>query len=223
VNARHLLNKMAAEEDRFLHRTFVSPVLKGVRVRVRVEGVAWDFAVTDPDFEGWAVLQPLDHGRARVVGPAKLSQVREYLQLFPAVALILSERRKETWWGIAAEDTGRRLRLEGPAPILLAEDGQLFDTVRTRWDGARFYHEGRSPRRDPTVAAYLRESLSKMRKPEELEKRTLSPARSARLTSGNTFSSKRTCGTQRRSGSGRQWRTRAVTSGRSSTAGTTTR
>src|SRR5688500_9070647 len=141
MNARDLLNKMAEAEESFLQSTFVAPVRKGVRVRVRVAGIVWEFAVEPRDFEGWAVLQAVDHGRARVIDAPKLGQIREYLTLFPLVPLILCERRKDEWWAIPANASDGRLRIEGPVPVTMAQDVQLFDHVRTRWDGARFLFE----------------------------------------------------------------------------------
>jgi len=173
MNARDLLNQMADEEDRFLQRQFVAPVLKGAGVRVRVAGIVYGLAVTPAGFEGWAVLQPLDHRRARVVNEARLAQVREYLGLFPLLRLVLCERRRDTWLGLAADDSDRRFRLGGPVPLLLPRDAQLFDTVRARYDGTRFLFESKEPRRDPSVAAYLRASLAEGRPPDALEKATL--------------------------------------------------
>lgn len=200
MNSRELLNEMAEAEDRFLGSVFVAPVLRGQRVRVRVCGIVLELAVTPPEYEGWAVLRPLDHGRARVVEEAKLSRVREYLALFPAVSLILCDRgtvqtgaasaaprkqgvptrhsmldaRTSGWRGLPAEDSGAHIRTEGPVTIELAQGVQLFDAVRTRWDGGRFLFEAKNTRRDPSVAAYLRESLAEMRPPDALQRRTLS-------------------------------------------------
>ena len=171
--ARELLQRVAEAEDRFLRSTFVAPVLRGAGVQVRVAGIAWQFAVTPADFEGWAVLQPRDHSRAEVVGAARLSHVREYLSLFPLARFILTERRSGGWWGLLADASDPRFRVEGLTPVLMAQDAQLFEAVRARWDGTRFLYEGKDPRRDPTVGAYLRESLAEGGPPEELRKRSL--------------------------------------------------
>src|SRR5207247_884210 len=112
MRPRDLLEKMAAEEDAFLRSSFVAPVVKGVKVRVRCAGVVWQFGVRPLDFEGWAVLRPLDHSRAEVVSEPGLKQVREYLDVFPAVPLVLCEKRAERWLGILAADAGPRIRLE---------------------------------------------------------------------------------------------------------------
>lgn len=173
MRARDLLNKMAAAEEHFLESTFVAPVIRGGGVRVRVAGIVWQFAVVPAEYEGWAVLKPANSRQARVMEAAKLAQIRQYLDVFPMVSLVLCEKRKETWWGLLANDADPRFRLDGPVPVLLAKDIQLFDTVRTRWDGARFLFESKNSRRDPSVAAYLRQSLGEQRKPAELARPTL--------------------------------------------------
>jgi hypothetical protein len=175
MNARDLLNKMEEAEDRFLRSSFVAPVVRGGGVQVRVAGIVLRLAVTPAEFEGWAVLKPVDQCRARVVAGAKLSQVKEYLAVFPRVRLVLCEKRAAGWWGISAGDADRRFRLEGPVPVLLAEDVQTFDTVRTRWDGTRFLFESRDPGRDPSVPAYLRKSLEARAEPASLVRPTLTP------------------------------------------------
>ena len=173
MNTRSLLDQLARAEDAFLRSTFVAPVTCGARVCVRVEGISWQLTVLPAGHEGWSVLQPINATHARALRPAGLGQVREYLELFPAVSLVLCERRRGTWWALLAEEYGRRYETDRPMPVHLAGDAQLFDTVRARWDGARFLYESRHPRRDPSVAAYLRESLADGRETEALQKRTL--------------------------------------------------
>ncbi len=175
MDVRELLRRMTQEEQSFLESTFVAPVLKGAGVQVRVAGIVWKFQVAPRDFEGWALLKPEDSHTARVVGAARLRQIREYLRLFPAVSLVLTEKRADGWWALAAEGSDTRFRLDGLVPVLLPGEVQVFDTVRARWDGSRFFVEGRNPRRSPSIAAYLRESLQEGRKPDDLRKASLTP------------------------------------------------
>src|SRR4051794_8228944 len=120
MQPRDLLNKMAHAEEAFLRTRFVAPVVPGCPVCVRLEGIVWQFRVTPRDFEGWAVLQPENHGSARVVGEAKLSQVKEYLGLFPQASLVLCERRASVWWALLGDSGDRRFRADGPVPLRLA-------------------------------------------------------------------------------------------------------
>lgn len=175
MDVRELLRRMTQEEQSFLESTFVAPVLKGAGVQVRVAGIVWKFQVTPRDFEGWALLKPETTRAARVVGAARLGQVRDYLRLFPALSLVLTEKRADGWWALAAEGSDSRFHIDGLVPVLLPGEVQVFDTVRARWDGSRFFVEGRNPRRSPSIAAYLREALQEGRKAEDLRKATLTP------------------------------------------------
>jgi hypothetical protein len=174
MTTQSLLDRLIQAEEAFLRSTFVAPVTRNARVQVRVEGIAWQLTVLPTEQEGWAVLQPVNATHARVQRPAGLAQVREYLELFPAVSLVLCERRRGVWLALLAEEySSRYAATERPVPVFLPGDAQLFDTVRARWDGARFLFESRHPRRDPSVAAYLRQLLAEGCQTEALERRTL--------------------------------------------------
>jgi hypothetical protein len=173
MNARELVERMVTAEERFLERTFMAPVLPGARVRVRLEGIVWEFAVTPRQPVGWAVLRPIDRRTAQVTGVPPLGKVREYLGLFPTASLVAAEQRGGVWWALPADGGAARLRGPGLAPVPLAKQVQLFDTVRARWDGVRFLFEGKSARRDPSVGAYLRAALADGTPAAALERRTL--------------------------------------------------
>jgi hypothetical protein len=102
--------------------------------------------------------------------------VREYLGHFSHASLVLCEHRDDLWLGLPAEPAPGGVKVEGLAPVLLARDAQLFDPVRVRWDGIRFLFEGKNLRRDPSVAAFLREALAREVQPEALERPGLLPA-----------------------------------------------
>ncbi|HEX6779534.1 MAG TPA: hypothetical protein VF099_15085, partial [Ktedonobacterales bacterium] len=68
-----------------------------------------------------------------------------------------------------------RYRIERPVPVLLAEESiQPFDTLSARFDGRLFWYERRDPRRNPALAAYLRQSLNEQIEPKALHKSGLS-------------------------------------------------
>jgi hypothetical protein len=168
-----LLNKLAKAEAGVLARSFVAPVHPGARVQVRVERIVWSFQVVPAGFTGWAVLQPVDYGRAEVVGRPRLTQVRDYLELLRAVPVVLCEQRRGVWFGLAADPAvaGRGELL----PVYLTRDGQPFDTVRARWDGRQLLFEGRDPRRNPSVAQRLRKALAEEQRPDSLARGGLLP------------------------------------------------
>jgi hypothetical protein len=170
-----LLNKLEAEEHDFLNSEVLAPVLPGQAVTVRIAGIVCQLRVDDQRFEGWAVLRPLSTKAARILRPARLAEVSAYLALFPKVGLIAVAREGRRWYALPAHKGDKRFRIERPVPVLLAEESiQPFDTLAARFDGRLFWYERRDPRRNPALAAYLRQSLNEQTEPKALHKSGLS-------------------------------------------------
>lgn len=170
-----ILNKLEAAERGFLERDVLAPVLAGRPVGVRIAGVVCHLRIEGPRAEGWHILHPLALDRARIVRPATLAETRAYLRLFPAVRLIVVARAGHTWHALPASRGDSRLKIARPVPILLAEDGlQPFETVIARFDGRLFFYEMRDARRNPALAAHLRDALAVPTPPADLRKPGLS-------------------------------------------------
>jgi hypothetical protein len=158
-NARELLGRLADVENAFLHSEFLSPVLRGSAVGVRIAGVRCTLKVEPADFEGWGVFRPASHTLARFVRTARMGERARYLELFPAVSLVLCAKDGQQWCASPASRGDTRFRIDGVVPVNLAEDVDLFDTVVARFDGGQFWFEHADPRSDPGTAAYLRQSF----------------------------------------------------------------
>lgn len=167
------MNQLAAKEDAFLNREFLAPALPGGTVGVRIGGVHCQVKIEPNDFTGWGVFQPVSHKQAMLVRPANLTERRKYLELFPTVRLIVCARAGDGWLGSAASFGDSRFQLEGLAPLQLAHEVQLFDCVRARYDGARFWFDEIDGRHDPAIARYLREAISQPIEPDDLHKKGL--------------------------------------------------
>ena len=87
------------------------------------------------------VFQPVSHTDALLVRQASLSERRSYLDLFPLMRQIICRRAGSTWFGSAASFGDTRFQMEGLATVNLAEEVQLFDCVRARYDGSRFWFD----------------------------------------------------------------------------------
>jgi hypothetical protein len=87
--------------------------------------------------------------------------------------LILCGRAGAVWFGSAASFGDTRMRLEGVAPVHLADEVQLFDCVLVRYDGGHFWFDEIDSRHDPAASAYLRASLNERLEPERLDRRGL--------------------------------------------------
>jgi hypothetical protein len=181
-----ILNKLEAAERGFLEREVLAPVLPGRPVSVRIAGLVCMLRVEGAPggrAKGWQILRPLALDRARILRPATLAEVRAYLRLFPAVRLIVVARDRRTWYSLSAAQGDSRFSLSAPAPVLLTDAGlQPFETAIARFDGRLFYYEQRDGRRNPALAAYLREALAAATPPAELHKPGLSAEERAAYT-----------------------------------------
>jgi hypothetical protein len=164
------LKRLAAAEERFLAGEFLAPVIRGGKVQVRIAGVICTLSVRPADFEGWGVFRPTSHSEAERVRPAKLAEQRRYLDLFPLVRLILVDRSEEQWLALPAHRSDSRFQIEGLIPVRLVEEGQPFEVIETRFDGAQFWYAGPDARWDPAMASYLRQELARLTPPEKLHR-----------------------------------------------------
>lgn len=168
-----LLNKMEAAENAFLDAEFIAPVLPGGQVRVRIAGIVCTLKVTGRFNPGWAMLKPLSMDSAQVVSEPGLKQIRDYLTLFPAVRLLLVNRLKDGWTALSAHKNDSRFQAENMVRVNLVTDCTPFCQVIARFDGSQFWFESIDRRRNPAIAAFLRDSLAADTPPDQLKKSTL--------------------------------------------------
>jgi hypothetical protein len=167
------IDRLAKAEGAFVGTEFLAPVLRGTGVGVRIAGVRCRLEVTPRDFEGWGVFCARSLERAALVRPVAMGERRRYLGLFPAVRMILVGREAGHWMSVAAGSGDRRFAIEGVAPVRLVDEGEVFDTVVTRFDGGQFWFEEVDTRADAGAASFLRQALAAMEKPERVERRGL--------------------------------------------------
>jgi hypothetical protein len=150
-----LLDRFAAAEERFLRSEFLAPALPGGVVQVRLEGVICRLRL-DGDFHGWGVFRPTGPATAALMRRATLAEQRRYLELFPRRRVILCLSQWGGWRAWPAHHGDRRFGPPALLPVRLVEDGQSFDVVQTRFDGAQSWVEQidarADPRRPPTCA-----------------------------------------------------------------------
>lgn len=167
-DSKSLFRKVEKAERAFFNSEFISPVVSGSKVRVRILGLVYEFKVKD-DFEGWAVLRPISPARAKVVTSPSLLQVSEYLERLSRVRFILSQKRNKLWHGISQQLPGSQ------SPVLLTSGVGLFDDVVTRFDGQNYWFQAKDLRSNPALTEYLRESLNKSIPLDKLRKPGLTP------------------------------------------------
>lgn len=164
-----ILNRLEAAEQAFAGTRFLAPIVgRGKdrsRVRIRIAGVVCQLTITaglPQDFRGWAVMEALSTSEAAFIREAGLAEVASYLALFPAVRLILCEPGRGRWLAFPAHLGDRRFQIEGLVTLQLPEEGlRRFETTIARFDGHLFWYEQRDSSRDPALAGYLRDQLSR--------------------------------------------------------------
>jgi hypothetical protein len=163
------LNRLAAAEDQFLASRFLAPVVRGRKVQVRIAGVRCQLRVEPQDFTGWGLFRPLSHSTAALDRPAKMAERRRYLDLFPAMSAVLCHQDGADWLAVPAQSDGR-FQIEGMVRVYLADEVDLFDTVRVRFDGSSFWFDQADPRADPGTSVYLRQNLALPAEPRSLSR-----------------------------------------------------
>ncbi|MGE3801599.1 MAG: hypothetical protein AB7H80_11310 [Candidatus Kapaibacterium sp.] len=178
VDVRNLIEAFAQDEANLRATTFLAPALQGGKVRARVMGIVYDFAVEPIDFEGWGLFRPLDVKRAEVVEEPPLYLVGEYLNLLPTLRLKLATQLNSSTWlayPVNESDMRRRFGLAQPLPIHLVSEGEMFDQVVGGWDGAALWFREIDRRDDPLRPVHLRSALKGEVVPENLKVKGLTP------------------------------------------------
>ena len=161
----NLFEKLAAKERSFHDREFLSPVLRGSSIRIRIAGVVMNLKVTKPtNFHGWGVFHPIDFNSAKLIRKPTMKQRKEYLGLFPSVRLVVCRKKKRKLFGAPMTATDARFGLTHDTEIALAENCELFDTVIARFDGQRYWfeqHDRQTPRKlAQTLQQRLRDKIA---------------------------------------------------------------
>jgi hypothetical protein len=155
----HALQRLAGAESAFLASDFLAPVVRGGGgVTVQIAGVRFTMTIEPRDFGGWGVFRPVSPVEARLVQRATQAQRRQYIELFPAVRLVVCDRANDhRIHALLANVTDDRFQIDGQVSVHLVDDVDLFDTIVARFDGGRFWFDCVDARTDPAAAAYLRE------------------------------------------------------------------
>ena len=162
---KELFDKLAKQESDFKKSIFLSPVLRDKPIRVRIDGVILSMRVSQPNhFSGWGVFTPKTFKDAILVRQPTMAERRDYLELFPAVRLVLCKNQDNVWYGIPTTND----KVSGLIPVSLPEEVQMFDTVQARFDGFSCWFESIYEKSSLKNSQYLRESFAALLEPKEL-------------------------------------------------------
>ena len=179
TNPRDLVARLNQEAAGLREREILAPLLPGGRIRTRLGRLVYEFRVRDR-FVGWGVFRPKGEREATLVGEATPWQRGAYLELLPALRVVLlwpdpDRARIGLWWALPynASDARQRFGLttSEPIPVFLAdpENGaDRFERVVARVDGTTLWYEGPDARADPAHAEWLRDAALSAEVPEQL-------------------------------------------------------
>ncbi len=88
VDPRALIARLNRESAGLREREIIAPLLRGGRIRTRVGQMVYEFKPKS-NFVGWGHFRPLNDHEAEVLGEALPWQRAAYLELFPALRVIL--------------------------------------------------------------------------------------------------------------------------------------
>ncbi|HKS30689.1 MAG TPA: hypothetical protein VJS44_23000 [Pyrinomonadaceae bacterium] len=174
TDVRNLLKRVAAEEEALRSRLFLAPCVRGGRVRTRVSGLVYSFAVIPREFEGWGIFRPQSEREAELVEEAGLERVSEYLRPFRSARFRLCYRLRGGAW-LALPVNESQAKDAAHFVLHLVRDGHEFEQVLARSVGGVWWFEEVDRRASPLEAESLREALRNSAAPDELRWKGLTP------------------------------------------------
>jgi hypothetical protein len=161
-SALELINHISAQTATLRQRTFLTPLLRGGKARLRVEGLIYEVTVRHAR-PGWWLCLCREGATADIVGEALPYERGEYLALWPALRLVLLEPLRDGDWlalPYNPTDAAQRFALPAPLVVRLVEGGQPFDRLIGRVEGQTVWYDEVDRRSDPLIAESLRVRLA---------------------------------------------------------------
>jgi hypothetical protein len=151
-------------------REILAPVLAGGAVRTRLDGLVHTFRLRGA-FAGWGRFRPISEREAELAGEAEPWERAAYLDLLPALRVILlwpdpDARRPGAWWAIPFNESDARQRFglgAEPLPVYLCDPtlgAERFERAVARVDGRTLWYDSLDTLADPTQADWLREAAA---------------------------------------------------------------
>jgi len=159
-----LLNKLAAEEKKFLDKEIFAPYIKGgSQIVLRINKVIYKLKTKKFKKDGFGVFKATDANNAKLTREAERYEIDDYLYLLPKVGFILVAKAGR-WLAYPASGHSFKQRF-GAAPqlipILVTDNVEIMDTVDARFDGANFWFDSLKFGGDIERKEKLRDRLEK--------------------------------------------------------------
>jgi len=126
-------DNLTQAERQFFNTEFVAPVCDNT-VHVEIANVLTKFKV---NYNGWAILKPINYRSAFFVRVPSLSEKQSYLSNCAKLSFVIIDQ--DNCEGILAVDDGR-YDIIGSVPIKLPENAQVLDVVDCYFDGHNIWY-----------------------------------------------------------------------------------
>ncbi|GCE28409.1 hypothetical protein KDA_38930 [Dictyobacter alpinus] len=166
VDPRELIARLGQQSQRLLERELVAPLLRGGRIRTRVDGLVYEFRVRER-FQGWGRFRPGSEHEASLIEEALPWERGTYLEVFPVLRMLLlwpdsSGAPPGTWLALPYNESDARQRFGlpmEPLRVYLCDPtagAERFERITVRVDGRALWFEGPDLLADPQHAEWLR-------------------------------------------------------------------
>jgi len=135
-----LVNQLEYEEQDFLDRIFIAPVLPRGSVVALASGLRYVLRVYRVYSPNIYRIQPVNFKTAKIVGTADRTQRELYMRRLPQVNLVLVSAKDDVWYGVQ-QSVNDNYRIEGLVPMYLVQNGGMFHSVCCRYDGKNFWYD----------------------------------------------------------------------------------
>ncbi len=167
VDPLDLIRRLGDEERRLQGREFVAPhFARQGRVRVRVQGLVYEFRIASRPAVGIGVFRPVSAREAEFVRPAAPAQAEAYLRCFPTVRALTVWEAAGAWHALPSDAAAAaRAGFAGVLPVVELDGYALdravvpFEALEGAFDGARVWLRRLDPRADVGKQEALRDCL----------------------------------------------------------------
>lgn len=180
VDARALIAKLSRESEALREREILAPLLPGGKIRTRLNGLVYNFKPLR-NFVGWGNFRPVNEQQAEPLGEAAPWQRGAYLELFPALRLLLlwpladkQSAQAGVWMALPynAGDAKQRFGFSSnePVPVYLCDTlagASQFERIVARVDGGLLWFDTVDALANPEHADWLREAFGQPQLPEK--------------------------------------------------------
>lgn len=134
----NLFDKLLMSEKEFSSQEFLAPVLRGQKIKIKLNNVVMDLRVNPAEFQGWGIFKTNDFKTALRIREADTFERGAYLDLFPAIRAVVV-KSGDDFYGLPLPDA--RFKITGMIPIQLPEELEQFEVVRLSYDGNNFWFD----------------------------------------------------------------------------------